>query len=115
MMTVKYFKSEIPQYPTTSPIDYIRNNTSYKKQSISILSQYEPFYHAWNSKLGNLILNYFVTHHAECLKKITSFTADDRDKIRYEEITQILKDISTIIDTYERELRNIEGNIENNE
>jgi len=105
---MKYFKSEVPQYPTVSPIDYIRSNTTYKKQSISVLSQYEPFYRVWTSDLGRQLMEYFVNRHADALKKITSFDATDHDKIRYEEVTVIIRDIANIIDTYEKELHNLE-------
>jgi len=108
---MKYFKSEVPQYPTVSPMDYIRSNTTYKKQSIFVLSQYEPFYRVWTSDLGRQLMEYFVNRHADALKKITSLEATDHDKIRYEETTAIIRDIANIIDTYEKELHNLVSSI----
>lgn len=97
-----------PQHPTIPNFDYIRNNTSFRSQSLTILSQYQPFKQALETQLGQELLKDLIDMHSLRLAKIASLEATDEEKIEYKVLTELIKRWSFKIAQYESAIKKLE-------
>lgn len=94
-------RQDTPQAITTSLTNYLKLNNTIKQQSYNLLKQNQSFVEAISTEIGQKLLSDLIDMHSKALQKISQLEADDRDKIEYQILTELIKRWSSYITAYE--------------
>ena len=95
-------------YPSNTKIDeYIKIMGDRGRKTIKMLGQKQDFITAFNSKLGNELLEELIEMHELMFKKIATLDATPTDKIKFQVVGQLLASWATKVADYERKCKGI--------